>query len=588
MSTRFFLILSLLLVALSTTGGIRADLRRAESFEMTNAGLQDIQVSAPITGTAMDLRTNRCLTNAVFNASAGSTLIVDPSDPRHLVGATNFIYDFASNFFSASAGEVDSENAGGNWVQHLVTGIDCNQPNFSETVGTYDPSIAIDRARDMYVTVQPVFRGHFPVYVMKSTDRGLAWALANSGRAVFDTQQLNLVSGKGSIIIDNFPNSPHSGTIYVVWVTFVIGKNLVGGITISRSTDQGTSFSQPVRVSPLRENESFVNPIPAIAPDGTLYLSFASMTARPTAESYNPDYGQRTEYVVKSTDGGMTFTGPVEVTTTIERQYENTLFNSNPSQSFVVNPTNGHLLMAVERPAHVKYKSTDNNVAIIADRSDVTIYESVDGGQTWSIPQTANDTPPNENETVFQPALAVSANGLAAAAFYDRRLPCPNKPWILANDVGKQNLCIDTAIQFYNDTVTLTPIGANIRVTKYSWDPMNPGNAGRAAGLNHLWYLGDHFGLAMTNATAYPLFDANFDLGDNPGHNLQLFVASVNVTTKAPPAEQTSQTNISQQQTVPGTGQGLQLIAVVVLTVVAATALISLKKKESIRRVASK
>ena len=585
MSSRLFIILSLLLVVLSTTGGIRTDLRRAESFDMTNAGLQVIQVSAPIRGTAMDLRTNHCLTNVMFNASAGSTLIVDPSDPRHMVGDTNFIYDLASNFFSASAGEVDSENAGETWAQHIVTGINCSQPNFSETVGTYDPSIAIDRAGEMYVTIQPVFRGHFPLYVVKSTDKGLAWVLANSGRPVFDPQQLNVVSGKGSIIVDNFPNSPHYGTIYVVWINFVIGKNLVGGIAISRSTDQGTSFSQPVQVSPVPENESFVNPIPAIARDGTLYVSFASMTARPTVESYNPDYGQRTEYVVKSMNGGMTFTAPVEVTTSIERRYENALFDSNPSQSFVVNPTNGHLLMAVERPAHVKYELPDNDVAIIADRSDVAIYESADGGRTWGIPQTANDTPPNENETVFEPALAVATNGLVAAAFYDRRLPCPDKPWILTNDVGKQNLCMDTVLQFYNDTVTLTQIGVNIRVTKYSWDPMNPGSMGRAAGLNHLWYLGDHFGLAMTNTTAYPLFDANFDLGDNPGHNLQLFVAPVNVTTKVLPTEQTSsQTIISQAQTVSGGSQdSLQFIAIVVFAVAATTALISLKKKGSIR-----
>jgi len=585
MSSRLFIILSLLLVVLSTTGGIRTDLRRAESFDMTNAGLQVIQVSAPIRGTAMDLRTNHCLTNVMFNASAGSTLIVDPSDPRHMVGDTNFIYDLASNFFSASAGEVDSENAGETWAQHIVTGINCSQPNFSETVGTYDPSIAIDRAGEMYVTIQPVFRGHFPLYVVKSTDKGLAWVLANSGRPVFDPQQLNVVSGKGSIIVDNFPNSPHYGTIYVVWINFVIGKNLVGGIAISRSTDQGTSFSQPVQVSPVPENESFVNPIPAIARDGTLYVSFASMTARPTVESYNPDYGQRTEYVVKSMNGGMTFTAPVEVTTSIERRYENALFDSNPSQSFVVNPTNGHLLMAVERPAHVKYELPDNDVAIIADRSDVAIYESADGGRTWGIPQTANDTPPNENETVFEPALAVATNGLVAAAFYDRRLPCPDKPWILTNDVGKQNLCMDTVLQFYNDTVALAQIGANIRVTKYSWDPMNPGSIGRTAGLNHLWYLGDHFGLAMTNTTAYPLFDANFDLGDNPGHNLQLFVAPVNVTTKVLPTEQTSsQTIISQAQTVSGRSQdSLQFIAIVVFAVAATTALISLKKKGSIR-----
>src|SRR5208282_1406859 len=517
--TRLVAIL-LLSVALVSTGIIQTNLSASGGFDTSNVGIPNLQVSAPINGTAMDLHTNQCLHNVELTGNAGSTLIVDPSDLDHLVGSTQFIYEFTSNFFSASAGEIDSNDGGATWRQHLVTGFDCSQPNFSDSVGTYDPSLAIDRSGNLYAAISPVFRGHIPLYVMKSTDDGSTWDIANGGKPIFEPQQPNIVSSKEWIAIDNFKNSPHYGTVYVVWIAFLIGTKLIGSIMASKSTDQGKSFSQPIGVSPITsENVSFANPILAIGPDGTLYVSYASMAALLSVESNIPDYGQREEYVVKSTDGGLTFTPPVEVTSTTNHGYDNAPFRTSQFQSFAVNPRNGHLLLAVERVVRVRYELTDgNHTEALAERTDITVYESTNSDQTWTAPLTVNDDSPLQNENAFQPVIAASPNGLVAVAFYDSRLPCPSEPWILANDIGKENFCIDTAIQFYNDTDSLTPIGNNIRVSKYSWDPMNPGNIGRASGLSHLWFIGDHFGLAMTNVTAYPLFTANFNLGANPDY----------------------------------------------------------------------
>ncbi|HKM76799.1 MAG TPA: sialidase family protein [Candidatus Bathyarchaeia archaeon] len=581
-STRLVAILILSLTL--STGNIRTSISPSGGFEASNVGIPNLQVTAPINGTAMDLHTNQCVHNAEFTANVGSTLIVDPSDLDHLVGSTQFIFDVTNNFFSGSAAEIDSNDGGVTWGQHLVTGFDCSQPSFSDSVGTYGPSIAIDRSGNLYAAVLPVFRGHFPLYVVKSIDGGSTWGIANDGKPVFEPQP-NEVSSKGWIAIDNFQNSAHYGMVYLVWIAFLIGTKLVGSIMISKSTDEGESFSQPIRISPITSvNVSFVNPILAIGPDGTLYVSDASMAVLPSVESNVPDFGQREEYVVKSTDGGLTFTPPIEVTSTMNHGYDNAPFRTSQFQSFAVNPRNGHLLLAVEQVTRANYEVTNGNYTeALAERTDIAVYESTNSGQAWTVPLTVNDDPPSQNEDAFQPVIATSPNGLVGIAFYDSRLLCPSEPWVLADDVGKEDFCIDTAIQFYNDTDSLTPIGNNIRVTKYSWDPMNPGKIGRASGLSDVWFIGDHFGLAMTNMTAYPLFAANFNLGTNPDYNMQLFVAPVNISASVASNSTTtmqSQTNISQEQTTIEAGnESLQLIAGVCLVVFVAIVLIALKRR---------
>ncbi|HYW01748.1 MAG TPA: hypothetical protein VE862_09770, partial [Candidatus Acidoferrum sp.] len=90
---------------------------------------------------------------------------------------------------------------------------------------------------------------------------------------------------------------------------------------------------------------------------------------------------------------------------------------------------------------------------------------------------------------------------------------------------------------------------------------------------------------AMTNATAYPLFAANFNLGANPDYNMQLFVAPVSISatvaSNSTMAMQ-SKTNISQEQTMVEAGNGsLQWIAGACVVVFVAIVMILLKRRKS-------
>lgn len=154
----------------------------------------------------------------------------------------------------------------------------------------------------------------------------------------------------------------------------------------------------------------------------------------------------------------------------------------------------------------------------------------------------------------------------------------------MTNDTGKTNLCIDTALQLYTDKSELSPVGNNNRVTKYSWDPMNPGDMGGTQGLRALWFIGDYFGSALTNDTAYTSFTANFDLGQNPGQNPQVFIAHFTLNqTEGQTQSQTalrSQTASSVEQTSPLWQGGVTIVAVLIVAVAVLAAWIGVRRRK--------
>src|SRR5205823_14216192 len=115
-------------------------------------------------------------------------------------------------------------------------------------------------------------------------------------------------------------------------------------------------------------------------------------------------------------------------------------------------------------------------------------------------------------------------NGGVAVGFYDRRAACPSGPSIIRQDVGRTNFCIDTTVQAYHDDGNgAVPIGANIRVSKDTWDPQQPGllvnangtttNLQTLGGLGQMAcsahddpctgsFIGDYFGLAISGRTS--------------------------------------------------------------------------------------
>jgi len=497
------------------------------SYEKSNAGIKNIQASSPAFAGATD-RTGGCVNNGAYdNHRSESWLAVDPTDPNHLVGTSKFFFDPV--FYLFHLGSYVSFDGGKSWSNAVIPGFDCQSaPNFSWT-DTTDPIHAFDSSGRVFSTLLPFSFTYNPagnqvfgvvpnsaISVVKSTDGGVTWTMGNQRQplAIYNSSGLGRTADKQWMTADANPRSPFVDNVYVGFTLFA---GFSSELWFSRSKDHGEHFSTPVRLSVANNDGPFNTYIfLGTAPDGTLYISYGSFPSHLSPES--------DVWLLKSTDGGETFSGPTLATTfrfVTAAALPNTSFRDGISYNMTVNPANGHILLALE-------VQSDNGI-------DVRLAESTDSGQTFSAPVFVNDAATVQDGTdQFQPTVAASPNGTVAVAFYDRRLACPvGDPNILSADQGQTNFCINTSVQFFSDGPGgLQKLGSNIRVTQKTWDPQNPGT--NSDGLPHpggpnssLTFIGDYFGLSLSNQNAFVSFVSNYNLGANPTNDQQQFVGIV-------------------------------------------------------------
>ncbi len=509
-----------------------ASVAAPDSYAKSNHGIPNIQASSAAVGGANDSN-GGCVFDAPYNNHRGESWIaVDPSNPAHLVGASKFFFD--PLFYLFHLGSYASFDGGSSWSNEVIPGFDCQSAPAASWVNNTDPILAFDANGIVYGTMLPYSFKYNPagnqvwgvvpnsaISVVKSTDGGITWNMGNKGKplAIYNSSGLGRTADKQWMTADSNPNSPFAGNVYVGFTLFA---GFSSELWFSRSVDHGEHFSTPARISFANNDGPFNTYIfLGTGPDGALYISYGSFPSHLSPES--------DVWLLKSTDGGQTFTGP-----TLAAQFRfvtaaalpNTTFRDGISYNMAVNPANGHVLLALEVQG-------DNGI-------DVQLTESADGGQTFSAPIFVNDAATVHDGTdQFQPTVAAGPNGTVAVAFYDRRLPCPTGDAnILPQDQGRTNFCINTSVQFFSDgDGGLQRLGSNTRVTQATWDPQNPGTTtGQLAhpgGPNgSLTFIGDYFGLALSKQNAYLLFLSNFNLGKNPTNDEQQFLGIVPIPSK--------------------------------------------------------
>ena len=338
-----------------------------------------------------------------------------------------------------------------------------------------------------------------------SDDMGRHWVRGNGGQALEATnnasaKQAGHVEDKQWIAVNHIPGHPFQDHVYAAWAVFNGSSNGQGiKVRLAVSRDRGQTFDKAVTISPPSQvgpAATFV--YPSIDAAGTLYVAFVS---------FPPNGSASTIYVARSIDDAQTFGAFVPIATvTIPpgEVYSNTRFRSGIVENFAASPTYpGHLYIA--------YEDWDGT------QMDVKFTQSTDGGLTWSTPAVVNDAVNSSTTDQFQPSVAAGPNGAVAVAFYDRRQACPNDKSVLNADVGRTNFCIDTSLQAYKDSGDgAVPVGSNVRMTKYTWDPMNPVQhvdgihqmacAGHSNPCTADAFIGDYFGLAVSNANIYGYF----------------------------------------------------------------------------------
>jgi hypothetical protein len=418
-------------------------------------------------------------TRRVTDFSEGM-LAIDPRDEDHLLGCSKFFYQPAT--YSFYTGVFESTDGGLTWDQRQPDGIE----RYSLTS---DPVTAFDGDGNGYFTL--LTRRPTGLDMLKKP-AGRAW------EAPVPVDRTTLTD-KQWIAADQDPRgeSPHEGNVYMTWTAIAAASE--SRILLARSTDGNRTWSAPVEVA---SGDDVQGSVPAVAPDGAVYVAFGRnlFDAR----------GRSTLEVARSGDGGQRFGAPVVVVrfTGVPFQLPNTTFRTPASMpAFAVSPSSGTLLVA-----WADYGRGD---------SDVMLARSTNQGRTWSDPIRLNDDPPRNGLDQFQPQLAAAPDGRVVAAWFDRRLPCPDLAWIPREHVGRENLCIDTFLaRSHDDGANWS---ANLRVSAQTWDPsLNLPDVGGGVG-----FIGDYQGLAAGRAFDLPFWNATADLGDNPLRHQQYFIARV-------------------------------------------------------------
>jgi uncharacterized repeat protein (TIGR01451 family) len=409
---------------------------------------------------------------------------LDPTDPDHLLGASKFFYEPANYDFYT--GVFESYDGGYTWSQFQPDGVE----NYSLTS---DPVTTFDDQGNGYFTLltrgptgldmlkKPVGGGwELPVVVDRTTSTDKQWIMGDQ-----DPQGI----------------SPYAGYLYMSWTSF---GGPVTGIVFSRSTDGNQTWSTPIQLS----GGDVQGSIPGVAPDGTVYVVFGR------GIFYG---GAGTLEFVESADGGASF-GSAAVAANITAipyllpdPFGNPQNFRSPASlpAFAVSPTNGNLYIS-----WADYRNGD---------ADIYFTRSTDGGTTWDPQIRLNDDPLGNGIDQFQPQVSVAPNGRVAVMWFDRRLPCPDLPWIPPAHVGVLNGCIDTFMtRSFDDGQTWVP---NIRASAQTWDwTLNLPWTGQAG------FIGDYQGIASNDEVDFPFWNATANLGENTENYQEVFVALVPVT----------------------------------------------------------
>jgi hypothetical protein len=112
-----------------------------------------------------------------------------------------------------------------------------------------------------------------------------------------------LFHDKVQLEVDRGADSPHDGNVYVCWARFTASA-ANNGVFFSRSTDQGRTFSNPIKISDSVHGSQFCDI--AVTSNGAVYVAWRQY-------AFRPNQGQRQDNAVawvKSTNGGRSFTKP--------------------------------------------------------------------------------------------------------------------------------------------------------------------------------------------------------------------------------------------------------------------------------------
>ncbi|MBI3680699.1 MAG: exo-alpha-sialidase [Acidobacteria bacterium] len=362
-------------------------------------------VSTPTPGYAPNVLVDCDFLDFPHNESA---IVVDPLNPmRLLTGANGYdLYPVGNTIVARglNTGQL-SVDGGATWLTQYV-------PLDAYNTAT-DPVFAFDRSGNGFAANIGYHIGqggaaasNGTVIVNRMDSGTTAWGSPVEVYRGFGNLGTSIFNDKEWMTVDTSAASPYRNNVYVTWTKFESGPGgayLRSPIWFARSVDGGRTFLPAQEISgsgsfcttqvtgPANQCDEDQDSVPSVAADGTIYVAFENFNTAP------PEF--RSQYlVVRSTDGGTTWSGPYKAADLADGLNDypvnaggrQTLSNVN----FRVGSA-GNVIAGGDGKLYLVWSDNRNGTAA-ATNTDVFVSVSSDGGGTWSAPENASGDPADQ------------------------------------------------------------------------------------------------------------------------------------------------------------------------------------------------
>jgi hypothetical protein len=255
------------------------------------------------------------------------------------------------------------------------------------------------------------------ILVSKSADGGKTWSEPTT--LIRETTPFHF-NDKESITAD--PANP--SRVYAVWDrSRKPGENadfnalhsfaFRGDVFFSQTANGGASWSAPRDILNGNANLFTIGNQIVVLPNGTLVDIFSLGKG----SGVQPSPNQFTEAVIRSTDGGNSWSDPITISQDMSTDVR------DPDTGADVRAGEGIPDIAVDRNSGTLYAVWSDGRFSGGAHSDIALSRSTDGGLTWTAPVKVNQTPVPVD--AFTPAVEVAADGTVGVSYYDFRNNTP-------------------------------------------------------------------------------------------------------------------------------------------------------------------